>query len=223
MANFCPSCGAGLTNGMRFCPVCGLTIMYGNPNQAMQQSNMQQMPYQQRPQGQMPPQMQIPPQAQMPPQMPPQMQGQIPLQMQQPPRPKKKSKVTVIPLIILMSIFFVEIIISGLLVTGLVIRSNKNKKDKEPPQYHVMESKEADFEEQSNTEALLNYARKLEEQGNIEAAAAIYNMLSEEYLNDAYIEANEMMEDAEKQIKDENLIDAEEKTEFLSDVIKHIR
>lgn len=219
MANFCPSCGAGLTNGMRFCPVCGLPIMYGNPNQAMQQSNIQQMPYQQRPQGQMPPQMQIPPQAQ----MPPQMQGQIPLQMQQPPRPKKKSKVTVIPLIILMSIFFVEIIISGLLVTGLVIRSNKNKKDKEPPQYHVMESKEADFEEQSNTEALLNYARKLEEQGNIEAANAIYNMLPDSYLNDAYIEANEMMEDAEKQIKDENLIDAEEKTEFLSDVIKHIR
>lgn len=219
MANFCPSCGAGLTNGMRFCPVCGLPIMYGNPNQAMQQSNMQQMPYQQRPQGQMLPQMQIPPQAQ----MPPQMQGQIPLQMQQPPRPKKKSKVTVIPLIILMSIFFVEIIISGLLVTGLVIRSNKNKKDKEPPQYHVMESKEADFEEQSNTEALLNYARKLEEQGNIEAANAIYNMLPDSYLNDAYIEANEMMEDAEKQIKDENLIDAEEKTEFLSDVIKHIR
>ena len=219
MANFCPSCGAGLTNGMRFCPVCGLPIMYGNPNQAMQQSNMQQMPYQQRPQGQMPPQMQIPPQAQ----MPPQMQGQIPLQMQQPPRPKKKSKVTVIPLIILMSIFFVEIIISGLLVTGLVIRSNKNKKDKEPPQYHVMESEEADFEEQSNTEALLNYARKLEEQGNIEAANAIYNMLPDSYLNDAYIEANEMMEDAEKQIKDENLIDAEEKTEFLSDVIKHIR
>ena len=219
MANFCPSCGAGLTNGMRFCSFCGLPIMYGNPNQAMQQSNMQQMSYQQRPQGQMPPQMQIPPQAQ----MPPQMQGQIPLQMQQPPRPKKKSKVTVIPLIILMSIFFVEIIISGLLVTGLVIRSNKNKKDKEPPQYHVMESKEADFEEQSNTEALLDYARKLEEQGNIEAANAIYNMLPDSYLNDAYIEANEMMEDAEKQIKDENLIDAEEKTEFLSDVIKHIR
>ena len=193
MANFCPSCGAGLTNGMRFCPVCGSPIMYGNPNQATQQSNIQQM------------------------------QGQIPLQMQQPPRPKKKSKVTVIPLIILMSIFFVEIIISGLLVTGLVIRSNKNKKDKEPPQYHVMESKEADFEEQSNTEALLNYARKLEEQGNIEAANAIYNMLPDSYLNDAYIEANEMMEDAEKQIKDENLIDAEEKTEFLSDVIKHIR
>ena len=48
-------------------------------------------------------------------------------------------------------------------------------------------------------------------------------MLPDSYLNDAYIEANEKMEDAEKQIKDENLIDAEEKTEFLSDVIKHIR
>ena len=238
MANFCSNCGSNVMQGMKFCSVCGQPVINNTTNINNNQG------YQQMGQGQTPPPMtqpnmapnQMPPRMtqpnvapnQMPPrmaqpnmapnQMPPQMQYRMPPQMSQPVgqvKPKKKSKVNAIPLIILIVFFVIEIIVEGLLVTGIVIKTNKKKVETaDTPQYHEMDSDETNFEDMNNSEALLDYARKLEEQGNFEAAGVIYEKLPDSYMNDILADENN-----ESQIKkDEKLIDAEEKTEMIMEI-----
>ena len=174
MAKFCQNCGSPLEEGVKFCSSCGSALAPQAPQQPAQQPQPQ---YQQQPQAQQPrPQYQQPaqPQYQQP-------RQQYAPQAQNAPA-KKKGKGGVVVAILLIAAIG-AVCFFGFRDGGF-FRSKDGVidgggKDEPTIVYDV-----------KTVESLLDYAKKLEEAGNVDAAAAVYELIAKgggaDYIDEAH-------------------------------------
>ena len=206
MDRYCQNCGAALAGSQRFCPNCGAPVPAPNAapgtgpgppppgpydsRQPIQPAQQAAQPWaaQQQPWAQQQTQPWVQQQAQpwtQQPQQPPIQQPvpqAAPRQRQAPqPQPKKKGKGGLVAIL-------VAVLVVGLGVTaffgfreGGFLRSGKEPQSPGGSQSGTpggsQEGAQAGNQSGTNTEAMLNYAKRLEEMGNPEAAAAIYEKL----------------------------------------------
>ena len=206
MAKFCQNCGSALGEGTKFCPGCGTPVPQASPQQQPVQPQQTQPPQQQQYQQ---PQQPAPQQRQ----YAPQPQVHIPQQFAQKnaaraqnnaPVKKKKGKGGLIAVIIILLV----VVIGAVCFFGF--RDGGWFKGKDNPQ-----SNPTTNEEQSNFEALLDYANRLEAAGNEEAAAKVRALIPEAAAGEARQKAYEqqeensdlqLMEDIEDAIEAYNLV-----------------
>lgn len=194
MDRYCQNCGAALAGSQRFCPNCGAPVPAPNAapgngpgtpppgpydsRQPIQPAQQAAQPWaaQQQPWAQQ--------QAQPWAQQQAQSRNQQPIQQQpaqQWQQPKKKGRSGLVAIL-------VAVLVVGLGVTaffgfreGGFLRSGKEPQSPGGSQSGTpggsQEGAQAGNQSGTNTEAMLNYAKRLEEMGNPEAAAAIYEKL----------------------------------------------
>lgn len=153
----------------------GMPQMQPMPNQRMQQYPYQgtQYPYQGTPypnQGMPYPNQGMPP---VPPVQPYSYQGMPPV-----PKKKKKKKVWIpIVLITLFSIIAVSALLLIFVITAFLFPGFLRKKPQNDSNGIIVETRPTKYDDSSNTQALLDYADRLEEQGNYEAAAKVRELI----------------------------------------------
>lgn len=191
------------------------------PNQGVPQYQNQRMPYpnqpvQQYPNQRMPQMQQMPNQrVQQYPNQPMQYpnQGMPPVPPMQPypnqaqqPKPKKKKKWVPFVLIPLFSIFAIGVLLVVFIITAFLFPGFLRKKPKEENSVMIVQTRPTTYDDSSNTEALLDYADRLEKQGNLEAAANVRKLAADAAMGDVSKEIGNMDENV-KEIKDtEDLI-----------------
>jgi len=164
MANFCGNCGSPLKSEAKFCPSCGAPVKAESDQQNSFQQPAQQ-PVNQQPAQQPVPAQQQPTPAPQPVQQTPQPAVQqryaAPQQRYASRAPKKGGKAA---LIIIIAVVVVAAIIGAVCFFGLrdggFLRGNKTNT----------------YDAQS-MQSLRDYAKQLEEAGNSEAAAAVYELI----------------------------------------------
>lgn len=155
MAKFCWKCGSTVSEGAKFCRACGTTIPQKNVHQQPVQTYIQ----------------------------PPQ-QNQIVQTTNSTPVKKRKGKGIIIAAIVSSVVVMIGAAIATVCVLGFKeggwFRKNVNSTDSR----YISEDKDGTDKTDSgyagtNTAAMLDYAKRLEEMGNMEAAAEIYARLDE--------------------------------------------
>ena len=186
MAKFCQSCGAPLEDGVKFCTSCGSAVAPApqpaqptQPTQAQPQQPAQQPQYQQpqqqyqqtAPQQQYQPQPQYQPQQNVRPQSAPQA------------KPAKKGKGGIVVAILLVAAIG-AVCFFGFREGGFFRSKDGGEKidntGKEPTIVYDVKT----------IESLVDYAKKLEEAGNTDAAAAVYELIAKgggaDYIDEAH-------------------------------------
>ena len=192
-------------------PNQGMPQMQPMPNQRMPYPN-QGMPYpnQGMPQMQPMPNQRMPyPNQGMPPVPPVQ---PMPNQGNQPkPKKKKKKKVWIpIVLITLFSIIAVVGLLLIFIVTAFLFPGFLRKKPKDNNSVITVQTRPTQYDDGSNVEALMDYADRLEKQGNLEAAAQVRKLATEAAMGDTSKEIDNMDEN----VKDIKAMD------FLKNMLK---
>ena len=211
MAKFCQNCGTALGEGTKFCPGCGTPIPQAVPQQPVQPQQPQQQPQYQQPQ----PQYQQPqPQYQQPApqqrQYTPQPQVHIPEQSAkknaaraQKPAPVKKKKGMggLVAVIVILLVAAIGVVCFFGFRDGGWFRGDS-------------QDRPTSYDGQNSFEALLDYANRLEDAGNEEAAARVRALIPEAAAGEAHQKAYEqqkendelqMMEDMEDLLEAYNL------------------
>lgn len=161
MAKFCWKCGSAVSEGAKFCRACGTTIPQKNVHQQPVQTYIQ----------------------------PPQ-QNQIVQTTNSTPVKKRKGKGIIIAAIVSSVVVMIGAGIAAVCVLGFKEGGWFRKKDNSTDSRYVFEDKDGTDKTDSgygdtsgyagtNTAAMLDYAKRLEEMGNMEAAAEIYARLDE--------------------------------------------
>ena len=113
------------------------------------------------------------------------------------PGKSKKSPVWTVLLIVFSVLLIGELAVASFVAPGFLLRAPKEDVATESPPASVVPQSE------SNAQAMLRYARELEENGQYEAAAQIYSMLPDEVVKETQRQAAEVLDNIpEKQIMD---------------------
>ena len=178
------------------------------PNQGMPQYQNQRMPYpnqpvQQYPNQRMPQMQQMPNQrVQQYPNQPMQYpnQGMPPVPPMQPypnqaqqPKPKKKKKWVPFVLIPLFSIFALGVLLVVFIITAFLFPGFLRKKPVNDSNGIIVQTRPTKYDDSSNSEALLDYAERLEDQGNYEAAAKVRALIPQALDGEANQEIEKQM------------------------------
>ena len=163
MAKFCQNCGSPLGEGVRFCTSCGSPVpQTAQPQQPKSSPNPQPHSYTPRPQVRIPEQF-----AQ---------RNAARAQQNAAPVKKEKGKGGLIAVVSLVLVAAIVLGVFGFRDGGWFRGSGKQTAAYDGKSgYGARESTEGYM--QSEHEALLDYAKRLEEAGNEEAAAAVYALL----------------------------------------------